>query len=55
MIKLKVAVEFIDKITNDFRKIGDVIEVEEERAKELLADKRNLVEEIKEKKAKAKK
>lgn len=56
MTKLKVKAEFIDRITNELRKVDDVIEVEEARAKELLADERHLVEEIKEeKKAKAKK
>lgn len=53
MMKLKVAVEFIDKYTKELYKVGTVIEVEDERGKELLADSRNLVREVK--KAKGKK
>ena len=53
MMKLKVTVEFIDKYTKELYQIGTVIEVEDERGKELLADSRNLVTEVK--KAKGKK
>lgn len=56
MTKLKVEVKFIDKLNGELRNVGDIIEVEESRAKELLADARNFVTEVKEeKKAKAKK
>lgn len=47
-MKLKILVEFTDKYTGDIYKIGDIKEFEEKRAKELLSDKRNLVEEVKE-------
>lgn len=52
MMKLKVKVEFIDKYTKELYQIGTVIEVEDERGKELLADSRNLVTEVKKTKGK---
>lgn len=45
-IKLKVLVAFTDKYTDASYKIDDEIYVEKERAKELLADKRKLVEKL---------
>lgn len=42
-MKLNVEKKFKDKITGEIHKIGDVIECDIERAKELLADKRKLV------------
>ena len=47
MVKLKVLIAFTDKYTDQEYKIDDVISVEEERAKELLADPRRLVEKLK--------
>ncbi len=46
-VKLKVLIAFTDKYTNQKYKVNDVISVEEERAKELLADPRRLVEKLK--------
>lgn len=46
-VKLKVLIDFTDKYTNQKYKINDVISVEEERAKELLANTRRLVEKLK--------
>ena len=45
-IKLKVLIDFTDKYTDQEYKVNDVISVEEERAKELLADPRRLVEKL---------
>ncbi len=47
-MKLKVEKQFRDKITGDLRKVGDTFEAEEERAKELLNDFRELVTLVKE-------
>ena len=43
-MKLRVCVEFIDKVTGETRRIGDVIEVAEERGAEILASPLNLAE-----------
>lgn len=42
-MKLNVEIEFVDRITKETHKVGDVITVDEKRGEELLADKRNLV------------
>ena len=47
-MKLKINLKFTDKITGEKYKDGSIVEFEDERAKELLADKRNLVSEIEE-------
>ena len=47
-MKLKINIKFTDKITGEKYKDGSIVEFEDERAKELLADKRNLVSEIEE-------
>lgn len=43
-MKLKISIAFTDKYTNKKYAIGDEIEVESARGKELLADSRKLVE-----------
>ena len=48
---LKVEKVFKDKITGELYKVGQIIEVSEDRAKELLADGRGLVSEVKPKSA----
>lgn len=47
-MKLKINIEFKDKYNGKKYAEGEVVEFEDERAKELLADKRNLVSEVKE-------
>lgn len=42
-MKLSVEKEFSDKITKKLHKVGEVIEVDEKRGKELLGDARKLV------------
>lgn len=54
-MKVKIEKEFIDKHTNELYKVGDTKEFKDARAKELLADKRNLVSEVKEETKKAEK
>ena len=46
-VKLKVLIAFTDKYTDEEYKVNDVISVDEERAKELLADPRRLVAKLK--------
>lgn len=48
-MKLKVEKVFTDKITGELYQVGQEIEVASERGKELLADERKLVSEIKSK------
>lgn len=48
---LKVEKVFKDKITGELYQVGQIIEVSEDRAKELLADDRGLVSEVKQKSA----
>ena len=43
-MKLAIKKEFRDKITGELYKVDDVKEFTEERAKEILADPRGLVE-----------
>lgn len=45
-MKLKIEKEFTDKYTGKKYKVGDVVEFEEERAKELLSDSRELVSKV---------
>ena len=40
---LNVEKEFMDKLTNEYHRVGKVIERDKKRTKELLADKRKLV------------
>lgn len=42
-MKLKILIAFTDKYTDKSYKVGEIVEFDEKRAKELLADKRNLV------------
>ena len=43
-MKLRACVEFVDKLTGDTYRIGDVIEVSESRGAEILAHPQELVE-----------
>lgn len=45
-MKLKINLAFTDKHTGEQYKVGDVKNFEEKRAKELLADSRNLVSKV---------
>lgn len=47
-MKLRVCVEFVDKLTGDTCRIGDVIEVSESRGAEILAHPQKLVEVVEE-------
>lgn len=47
-MKLKIEKEFTDKYTGEVYKVGDEVEFKDERAKELLSDKRELVTQVKE-------
>lgn len=42
-MKLNVEVEFVDKVTGELHKVGEIITVDKARGEELLADNRNLV------------
>lgn len=42
-MKLNIEKEFVDKISGELHKVGDVIEVNKDRGEELLADSRKLV------------
>lgn len=53
-MQLKIKKVFKDKFTNVLYKVGDVVEFEQARAEELLADNRNLVEAVEEEKAEKK-
>ena len=48
-MKVRIERDFIDKYTQEMRKAGSVVEFEDERAAELLADPRNVVSQIDEK------
>lgn len=54
-MKLKIETKFKDKYTGETYEAGSTVEFKEERAKELLADERGLVSEIKEAKKPTKK
>ena len=45
-MKLRVCVEFVDKVTEETYRIGDVIEVGESRGAEILAHPQKLVEAV---------
>jgi hypothetical protein len=47
-MKLKINIEFRDKFTGELYKKDSIVEFSEDRAKELLADKRKLVSKVKE-------
>lgn len=47
-MKLKINIEFKDKYNGRKYAEGEAVDFEDERAKELLADKRNLVSKVKE-------
>ena len=47
-MKLKINKEFTDKYTGKKYKAGSEVEFKDDRAKELLSDKRDLVSEVKE-------
>lgn len=47
-MKLRIEKEFTDKYTNKKYKVGSEVEFEDERAKELLSDSRELVTQVKE-------
>ncbi len=51
-MRIKVLKPFVDKITKDEYKPGDIKEFSDERAREILADHRNLAEEVKKKPSK---
>ena len=48
-MKVRIEKDFIDKYTQEMRKAGSIVEFEDERAAELLADPRNVVSQIDEK------
>ena len=54
-MKLKIEIAFRDKNTGDFYEKDSIVEFEDSRAEELLADKRNLVAKVKETAPKSKK
>lgn len=47
-MKLRVCVEFVDKVTGETHRIGDVIEVAEERGAEILANPQGLAKMVEE-------
>lgn len=47
-MKLKINIEFRDKFTGELYKKDSIVEFSDDRAKELLADKRKLVSEVEE-------
>lgn len=47
-MKLKIEKEFRDKFTGQMYKVGEEVIFNDERAKELLSDDRNLVTKVKE-------
>lgn len=51
-MRLKILKKFRDKYTGEVYKINDVIEFDEARANEILADQRKLAEKVVEKKPK---
>lgn len=54
-MKLKINIKFTDKYTGDKYKDGSIVEFDDKRAEELLADKRNLVSKVEEEKKPARK
>ena len=51
-MKVKANIQFRDKYTAELYEAGDVLEVTEERGKELLSDPRSIVTEFEEKETK---
>lgn len=47
-MKLRVCAEFVDKVTGETYRIGDVIEVTDKRGTEILANPLNLAEALEE-------
>ena len=47
-MKVKIERTFVDKYTQEMRKAGSIVEFEDERAAELLADPRNVVSKVEE-------
>ena len=47
-MKLKVCAEFVDKVTGETHRIGDVIEATDKRGAEILANPLNLAEVVEE-------
>ena len=45
-MKVRIERDFIDKYTQEARKAGSIVEFEDERAAELLADPRNVVSKV---------
>lgn len=54
-MKLKIEIAFKDKFTGEKYEKDSIVEFEDSRAEELLADKRNLVTRVKETASKSKK
>lgn len=54
-MKLKIKIAFKDKFTGEKYEKDSIVEFEDSRAEELLADKRNLVVKVKEAAPKSKK
>ena len=54
-MKLKIEIAFKDKFTGEKYEKDSIVEFEDSRAEELLADKRNLVTKVKETAPKSKK
>lgn len=54
-MKLKIEIAFKDKFTGEKYEKDSIVEFEDSRAEELLADKRNLVAKVKETAPKSKK
>lgn len=54
-MKLKIEIAFKDKFTGEKYEKNSIVEFEDSRAEELLADKRNLVVKVKEAAPKSKK
>ena len=48
-MKVRIERDFIDKYTQEMRKAGSIVEFEDERAAELLADPRQVVSKVDEK------
>ena len=44
MMRVKVLIPFLDKVTSEFRKADDIIEVSDERLAEIKAVNVNMVE-----------
>lgn len=49
-MKVRIERTFVDKYTQERREAGSIVEFDDDRAAELLADPRNVVSEVKEEK-----